>query len=196
MAKPFLPLVIYCDKELSNKIIKIQKELARVTGSRKSIDSWQPHITIGNGVQVDDEKPKTINSLIRDIQEVTKNSKPFKIKVKDFEFLIHDNLRSLGLTHYVVYLKIEKTPELVKLAADIKNKVTDKRFSTYKQPWPYKPHLTVAFGDLTKEGFEKAKKALRRKKFREEMIIDHVALAREDSKGRFKDFKRISFPYN
>jgi len=192
MVKFFLPLVIFCNEQLEKQIRNIQQELFELTGSRNCLDNWTPHITIGNGVEVDDET-EDVEKLINEIHEVIKDFSPMKVTACNYGFLEHEHLKKLGLSPFVVHLDIKKTPELDRLACLIKEKITDKRHTVYKQPWPYDPHLTVAFGDLTKEGFEKAKKALSQKKFSSELFIDHIALTKEDDKGKWKEYKRISF---
>jgi len=99
----------------------------------------------------------------------------------------------LGVTRpHVIYLDVLKNKRLGRLAEKVK-KITDKYQICYQQPWPYKPHITIAFSDLTKDGFQEAKRYLKDKKFFAKTKIDHVAISKEDKEGKFKECKRFSF---
>ena len=58
-----------------------------------------------------------------------------------------------GYTQYVIYLKIVSNKKLLRLTKIIKGKVTGKRKIWYRQPWPFKPHVALAYKDLIKKSF-------------------------------------------
>ena len=49
-------IVAYLDQSLTKKVRAVQEELFTLTGSRACIDLWEPHITVGSGVMIPDEK--------------------------------------------------------------------------------------------------------------------------------------------
>ncbi len=183
-------LVIYLDKELTQKIKIIQKKLFDLTGSRACLDLWAPHITIGAGVEMDDID---LNSFYKDIEKATKTFKLFKVKIKDYGFM-NDWMggKLKGFTKYVIYLDVIKNEKLQDLFKVIK-KVTDKRNLFYGPISSYAPHLTVAFKDLDEEYFNKAKVIFEKEKFKDKILVDYVALAKENEKGRWEEYKRIKF---
>lgn len=184
-------LVIYLDEKLTQKIRVIQNALSILTGSRASLNFWEPHITIGAGVEVTD---KDFSSFCKEIEEAIKNLKPFKVKIKNYGFM--DNWmggKLKGYAKYVIYLNIIKNKKLQNLFLVIKEKVTDKRTLFYGQISSYNPHLTVAFKDLDKKSFFKAKEIFKKEKFEDEILVDHIALAKENKKGRWKECKKFEF---
>ena len=152
------PIIIYLDENLNKKIRAIQERLLEITGSRACLDTENPHITVGSGIKVDE---KNLELVCGEIKSVAKKFKPFKIKIKNYKF-IDDWVggKTSSYTPYVIYLDIVVNRNLQKLAEELMKKVTNKYERYYDQPWPYNPHLTVAFKDLDKRGFLKAKKIL------------------------------------
>jgi 2'-5' RNA ligase len=185
------PQIIYLDKQLTKSIRKIQKRIFKLTGSRACLDIWNPHLTIGNSIDIGKDEEENFYHLI---ETVTKNFKPFYIEIKNYNFMDNwpgGNLK--GYTPFVIYLDVIVNPELQKLASSINENVSAKFKSWYKQPWPYTPHVTVAFKDLDEAGFLKVKEILKDEKFSETTLIDHVAIAKEDKEGKWKECKRFNF---
>lgn len=182
-------LIIYLDKKSNNKIKLIQKKLFNLTGSKSCLKLWNPHITIGAGVKIKNKEEKQFH---RDIENAIKNIKPFKIKIKDYGFM--DNWmggKLKGFTSYVIYINVIKNKRLQNLFNKIKEKVTDKRNLFYGPILLYNPHLTIAFKDLNKGPFLKAKKMLKKEKFEGQILINHIAIAKENKKGQWQEYKRF-----
>ncbi|MBI4116140.1 2'-5' RNA ligase family protein [Candidatus Pacearchaeota archaeon] len=185
------PIVIYLDKNLTKKIRGIQKRLSKITGSRACLDMETPHITIGSGIKIN---KKDFELVSMEINSVVKNFKQFKIKIKNYKFM-DDWIggKTPGYTSYVIYLDVVVNENLQKLAEELMDKVTSKHERYYDQPWPYNPHLTVAFKDLDKNGFLKAKEILENEKFEAEMIVDNAAISTEGKNGKWAEYKRFKF---
>ena len=49
------------------------------------------------------------------------------------------------------------------------------------------------FKDLDKKSFFKAKEIFKKEKFEDEILVDHIALAKENKKGRWKECKKFEF---
>lgn len=183
-------LVIYLDKELLKKIKVIQERLFGLTGSMACLNLWEPHITIGAGVEIED---KDFNPLYEDISKTIKSLKPFEIKIKDYGFMddwMGGKLK--GFTKYVIYINVIKNDKLQNLFNTVKE-VTDKRNLFYGPISSYNPHLTIASKDLNEEGFNKAKSVLEKEKFEDKILVDHIALAKEYNDGKWKEYKQIKF---
>lgn len=184
-------IIIYFNKKLNQKVRDIQKELFNLTDSRACLDLWKPHFTIGAGIRVED---KELDFLYKEIKENLKGIKSFKIKIKNYGFMNNWMSGKLkGFTEYVVYLNIIKNKELLKLFNIIKKNVTNKMEIFYGPISKYNPHITIAFKDLDYKGFLKAKKFLKNKKFEDELIIDHIALAKENSDESWTEYKKFKF---
>ncbi len=200
------PIVIYLDKNLTKEVSSLQQKLSKLTGTRACLDLWEPHLTIGSAVIEDN-----VELLAQDIQNAVKGIHPFKVQLKDFaymniwtgikmapSYILHsirslefkDTLKRVTMSPYVVYIHVIKNNNLEELAKTIKT-VTDKRKLAYRQPWPYTPHITIAFRDLTKEGFVQAKKLLATEKFSGELLIDHIAIVKENDNGTCTELQRI-----
>jgi 2'-5' RNA ligase len=82
--------------------------------------------------------------------------------------------------------------ELEILATFFEEDVTNSYAVWYQQPLPYNPHITVAYKDLTEDGYEKAKEHLSKKTFEREIEIDNVCLAIQNEKGEWREYKRFS----
>lgn len=201
------PIVIYLDKNLTKDVRSLQQRLSKLTGARACLDLWEPHLTIGSAVIEDD-----VALLAKDIENAVKGIKPFNVKIENFaymdiwtgikmapSYILHsirslefkDTLNRVTMSPYVVYINVIKNNNLEELAKAIKT-VTDKRKLAYRQPWPYTPHITIAFRDLTKEGFVQAKKLLAKEKFSREVLIDHVAIVKENANGTCTELQRIT----
>ena len=119
------PIIIYLDKFLTKRVREIQRKLFDLTGSRSCIDIWEPHITIGSGMRV---KEDDLELVYDDIKSVVENFKPFKIKIRNYNFI--DNWpggKTPGYTKYVIYLDVIVNSQLQKLARELMEKVTVKR---------------------------------------------------------------------
>jgi len=98
-----------------------------------------------------------------------------------------------GFTKYVACFDVINNEKLQHLFDVLKKNVTDTREIFY---WPiseYNPHITMAFKDLEHEGFLKAKEFLKDKKFENELVVNHIALAKENPDESWTEFKRFNF---
>ncbi len=166
-----LSIVSYLDSESSKKVRAIQRELSNITGSVGALTSWEPHITVGDGIETDEEQLMKLKDCIRSLSS---QSSPFKLSLKGTGSL--DNWKGgSGETTYVIYLKVVLTDELVKIVNEIKQ--ATKQYNTwYLMPQPYLPHCTLAFRDLTIDGYKKGIKYLEQLNPKISATINHIAL--------------------
>lgn len=184
-------IIIYLNPVLAKKVRKLQKNLFKVTDSEAALKLWKPHFTIGSGVKISE---KELEGLYEDIKAAISYIKPFKISIRDYDFMddwTGGELR--GYTQYVIYLRVISNKKLSRLAKIIKEKVTDKRKIWYRQPWPFKPHVALAYKDLSKKGFIKGKEISKHEKFSGKDIIDHICLAKENKDGKWIEYKKFKF---
>ena len=146
-------IVCYLENEHHDRVRVIQKELLKLTGSRKCLDSWSPHLTIGSGILVTSEKQAEID---KSFLKLTNEKKEFEVLLADFGGT--ENFKGAdGLTPYVLWINVVVNKELQTLFDNIAEAITSK----YDTFWPriiqYVPHVTIAYGDLSAEGYEKGK---------------------------------------
>ena len=181
-------IVCYLENEHHDRVRVIQKELLKLTGSRKCLDSWSPHLTIGSGILVISEKQAEID---KSFGKLTNEQKEFEVLLADFGGT--ENFKGAdGLTPYVLWINVVVNKELQTLFDNIAETITCK----YDTFWPriiqYVPHVTVAYGDLNAEGYEKGKMYLSELKFTDTIKISHVALV-ENSPDKDIEYKRFYF---
>lgn len=182
-------IISHFDDSFTEEIRELQKEISALTGSKASLEKNNPHLTVGDEILV---KESDLENLYRNLQKITEDFSPTSVKIEGFDYLDNWKGGSLPYTPYVVYLKVTEYFELEKIVSNIKEEVTDNYEKKYHQPYPYKPHITLAYKDLTKEGFDNAKEYLSSKNFSKSTIIDHFSLATKDNKGRWVEFKKFN----
>ena len=178
------------NKDLTKDVTVIQKKLSSLTGSKACLDLWEPHITLGAGVELSDLE---LEGFYNGMKEVANNFHPFEVQIEGYGFMDNWHGAKIGFSPYVVYLGIKNNVEIQSLARaiDSKNKKYKKYYGLIRSFFPFSPHLTVAFRDLSKDGFEKAKGLFKDEHFSRRTIIDHIALAREDENGKCTKYKRF-----
>ena len=192
MNKINFPIICYFDDEATAQIRTLQEEISIMTGSVGSLEVWLPHLTVGSAVLVEENK---LESFYKTMEEFVSKFKPVEITLKNFSFLDDwiGASQSSVFTPYVIYLEVENYEGLREVAITLKE-ITDGMERSYNQPWPYLPHVTVAYKDLDKEGFEKAKELLSVRGFEKKVILDHIAIAVDDPITRkCTEYKRFYF---
>ena len=99
-----LSIIVYLNPILAKKVRKLQKNLFKVIGSQASFKLWKSHLTIGSGVKISE---KELKGLYKDIKVAISYIKPFKISIRDYDFMddwAGGELREY--TQYVIYLKV------------------------------------------------------------------------------------------
>ena len=166
-------IVSYLDPQATAQVRGLQRTISEVTGSHASLSSWEPHVTIGDGVAVDDTER---TRLVGETQQLADETSAFELHMSGFSSL--DN-RPIGIgevsTPYVLFVDVQVNPQLLDIV-DRMQVITDKYTAWYHMPQPYLPHVTLAFRDLTREGFERGLDYLSDKDIRITSVIDHIAL--------------------
>lgn len=182
-------IISYFDKQTTREIRDIQKKLSEITGSRSSLDTWLPHITVGSAIKV---KENQLKELYENIEGFLENVPVFTIQTREFSFMDDWAGGSRpGSTPYVVYIKLSGYDVLTKIATFFEEQIKPMYPVHYQQPWPYNPHITIAYKDLTDKGYERIKEYLSSKVFEKTIIIDNVCLATKNKNGIYEEFKRF-----
>lgn len=179
-------LVSYLEKDLTNKIIDVQKEIAEITNNYNALNFWKPHLTIGSGIMI---KKKNLEILYDKINSIILDHKSFKINIKDYGFVDSWQGENPNEPNYMINLKVEKNKKILKLVFDMENIVCNYK-NWYKQPSPYIPHITLGYG-FSKTNFEKVKEIFKGREFFEKGIIDNFSLVLKNKKGEWKCFKKF-----
>ncbi|MBU0636023.1 2'-5' RNA ligase family protein [Candidatus Micrarchaeota archaeon] len=186
-------IVSYFDQELTKEIQFLQEKLLDLSGSSACLDIWEPHITVGSGVEMEQSK---LPEFYQDIQSAITSFEPFEVAIAGFDFIDSFVGKVDNCSLYVVYLRVIPSEKLQLLAERIKKHVTDKQKVWYTQPWPFIPHITLAFKDLSQEGFEKAKVFFQNEHFTKTTKIDHVSIVLEIQEKKWREYKRFGFQEN
>jgi len=182
-------VVCYLDSDSSNAVRSIQEKLGELTGARASLDLWKPHITVGDGIEVDDNDLDTVKSVFKNIAE---NTNPFFVSMND---ILKIDFREGGVgettTPYGLYLDVVRNDDLLKLVEKV-SKVSERLNKWYFMPSPYHPHCALAFKDLDEAGFVKGARYLDDQALNIQARIDHVALV-EMLPDKTREFYRFNF---
>lgn len=183
-------IVCYLENEHFDKVRKIQNDIFNLTGSKKCLDSWTPHLTIGSGVLVNEDEQENFEKLF---QELADKQDTFETELSDFGGTENFKLDE-KLTPYVLWINVVVNEKLQKLFNDVAEKITSK-YETY---WPriinYNPHVTVAYGDLNFDGYKKGLEYLSELKFSDTIKISHIALV-ENFPDKDIEYKKFYFKY-
>lgn len=172
---------------------EIQKELSEITGSRKCLTDWLPHITLGDGVTVSNDR---LAEVEQKILSVANTQKVITAQINGFGGV--DNWKGAipnQITPYVIWLNVEVNQELLDLYNNIKKNITSKEKLWLPETINYSPHITLAFADLSREGYEKSLNYLNGKTLQREFKIEHVALVECYGTGNMtsREYKRFHF---
>lgn len=185
-------IVCYLEGEHYERVRMIQEKLFELTGSHKCLDSWSPHLTIGSGILVPLEQKSTMENAF---EKLTANQKPFTIHLKGFEGISNWKGAKEGvLTPYVLWINVAMNDDLMNLFKQVASTITDQ----YETWWSritesdYSPHVTVAYGDLSAEGYAAGMNYLKTLNFEDAITISHIALV-EYTPDKDTEYKRFYF---
>ncbi|MEK7118027.1 MAG: 2'-5' RNA ligase family protein, partial [Patescibacteria group bacterium] len=138
-------IVCYLERLSQDKVRAIQKKLFELTGSRKCLDAWTPHITVGSGIVVPQERQQETDEAFRKIAD---QQSTFNLTLSGFGGTTEWKGARKGITTpYVLWVNPVVNEPLMKLFNTIVDKVTSKYDTFYTRIAEYIPHVTVAYGD-------------------------------------------------
>lgn len=181
-------IVCYLEGEAHNKVRAIQNELFKLTGSRKCLDAWQPHITLGSGIVVSPEKQAEVDEAF---DLLAQNIDSFYLTLHGFGGTTEWKGAREGITTpYVLWINPVMNDDLFATFNRIAEDISSHYETFYPRIMEYVPHVTVAYGDLTKEGYEKGEEYLGSLNFDDTISISHVALV-ENFPDKDIEYKRF-----
>lgn len=190
MTKKKYSIVFYLGGESYDRVRDLQQKMFELTGSRECLDSWQPHFTLGDGIWVDDAQ---LDVAEKKFQEIVSAQKSFRASLQDFGGRTD---RTVGdgeiTTPFVLWIDMQIQPVLLDLVEKIKHEITSQAELWYRMPQPYVPHVTIAFRDLTEEGYYAGLEYLKKENFEDAVTVDHVALVEHLPE---KDVEYKKFPF-
>jgi 2'-5' RNA ligase len=135
--------------DVARQIDAFRRDVCRIGGSRAAL-AYPPHVTLRTGFLY---PPRERETLLRELAGILGTWRPFPIRTGDLMWDTYD----AGVTKYFVGYEITKDQALVDL---------NRRLLSYGR-WRksdrlnFHPHLTMAFDDLSFEGFQQVSRWLR-----------------------------------
>jgi len=163
-------------KKIFNEILRIEKVIAKKYKTYHILKSkLGPHITITCQGNVNGRDFKKIEKIVN---EVSKETKAFKIKFRCIAKFYKKR---------VIYIKVLKSRKLDDLHKKLSNKL--KQFGKVRNHRTYRPHITIARKDITKENFKTIFKEFKNKKISYKFNVNKIYLARSKPTERLKVVK-------
>lgn len=157
-------------KEISDKIIVIQKEVADKYDSRHALKS-PPHITLIPPFKFSGDFEKTI---IEPLTDFFSHCSPFTIHLTGFGCFERNR---------VVFINVIKNEHLIETYHELFNVVRNNLLIELQHIHEqFTPHLTIASRDLRKELFREAWNEFKEKTFEESFRVQTVFLLRHTGK--------------
>lgn len=182
-------IVCYLEGESKQNVRDLQHKLFEITGSRKCLDSWEPHITLGSGINVVPEQQEKVDNTF---EILSKNQNSLDVQLNGFGGTVKWGGASVGgLTPYVLWINADVNQYLMDLFNSIKE-ITDDYETWYPRIVEYIPHVTVAYGDLSEDGHKKGSEYLNQMDISDSISISHIALV-ENFPDKDIEYKRFYF---
>jgi 2'-5' RNA ligase len=173
MIKKLYPVVTYFDQDFETKVRELQHELFVLTGSRACLDEWRPHVTVGKALWIDKDR---LANLTADLTNFVKTQSVFEIEFNGYGFMDDwAGSKAFNCEPYIVYADVAANDDLVVYAEKLGKILAgyEHKHVIFKNNF----HLTLAFKDLDKPGFEKAKQRLSGKSFLQKERVVSLSLA-------------------
>lgn len=184
-------LISYLSGEEYKKVRRLQKNLYEITGSKKCLEDWLPHITIGDGVVLSVDDMKEIET---ELGEFVQGQNTVQVNIKGYGGTSNwKGAVENKITPYVIWLDVKISPELVQLFNNLRDKITSQYSVWLPRTVDYAPHITLAFADLSEEGYKKGMAYLSSKTFEFSFLISHIALVESYGEGSMTSVERKKF---
>lgn len=190
MSRKLYPIVTYFDRDFESEVRGLQKELFEITAARASLDEWRPHVTVGKALWIEDDE---LRKLIQELNDFAQIQPVFDMEFNGFGYMDDwAGAKAFNCETYVVYVKVVVSDDLknyVEKLGRILNKY-EHRYVIHKDNF----HMTLAFKDLNKEGFEKAKNYLRDKTFKRKVKLNSLSVVLDTERGdAIKEVANLKF---
>lgn len=182
--------ISYPPMKVVRDVNKLRVLISEKFDTGRSFD-WEPHITIADKADIPCSK---VDLAMQEIEKACK-TKPIMVNTEGLGFLKIKN--SPFENPYLIFIKVKVSKELQEFH-DIIQEVVYRDFKKPGLKWNnYMPHITLAYRDLTKENFIKAKKFFQNKKVKTDynFYVDNLHLMRMEN-GRIEEFKKFEIKEN
>lgn len=177
MSESLYFIAVLPPNEIQDEITKLKHEVAEKYGSKHALKS-PPHITLHMPFKW---KDKRFHELVEVVKKLNEQIKPFEVQLKDFDFFEPRVV-------FVDVIENDKLREQQKKVVDICRKQLKLDNANYRNR-PFHPHITIAFRDLKKRMFYKAKQAFEGRGFSCGFPVEEVTLLKHDgTKWNVVDF--------
>lgn len=186
-----MTLVVYLDGDNYREIRGLQESVSGITGSKRSIDDWLPHITVGDAISVHEYD---LVDLEKQLATFCSSKDSFAVSVNSFGGKENwSGAMAEDVTSYVLWAEVADSKELNGLFDELREKITSRYNLWLDRIETYQPHVTIAFADLDQDGYERGKSFLEEQKIDLQIPVSHIALVECFGKGNMqsREYKRF-----
>lgn len=170
----------YVDPRTYKDIRALEEEIYTVTGAKRYMTQWEPHVTVGSGNELNTIE---LNQQKLELQEVAKRHQPFSAHIGPIKYRINEVIAQHDSSYlpYQVFLEVAPSENLTQMVRDIEF-VLHRYNVFYDISKPrasqsgYWPHIGLASRDLTREDWEMLQEKFKTKEFERNATISHFSL--------------------
>jgi len=161
------------------KLFRIEKEISEKYKTYYSLKSRIGlHLTLTYQGNIKEGNLEKIEKAVNEISETTKS---FEVEIKGIRRFCKNRF---------IYAKIIKSKELNDLYKKLFCRLSE--FGKIRPLRIFKPHITLAYKDITEENFNEAFKEFKDKKISYEFKVNKLYLAKSNPEERLKLFKSFN----
>lgn len=182
--------VSYLPEPVKTKVKNYQKLISKKFNTIRALD-WIPHITIADRVIIPENR---FNDICKKLEDACSKTAP--IKIKTMKLHLFEITNPPFENPCVIFIELEVSKELQRLHDTIQNNI----YKWLKRPSykaeKYSPHITLAYRDLTKKNFIKAKQFLKHNKIIVEyqtFVMDNIQLVVPLLNEKRRSIKKFEF---
>jgi len=179
----------YPPYRIRNEINALREDLAERFSSKNAL-SWEPHITLAHRVLIPGDK---LEGRLTDIKTLCRITKPIRIRTVDLELF---EIKGTSLKHpYAIVLEVEVSDALRAVNEKINKEIYEGLERPSMKDETYRPHITLAYRDLTKENYLKAIDFFRDNPInsRFKFELDNLVLIRHETHDLVEEFRKFRF---
>lgn len=153
-----------------SEVLQLKQHFKERYNTKAALNS-PPHITLHMPFKWKEAKE---NELLEALQAFVTSQKPFEIKLNNFSVF----------EPRVMFIDVVKDENLESLQKRLKRfcKMELNLFNADYKEMAFHPHVTLAFRDLKKPEFYKAREEFKDKKFETSFTVNSIALLKHDTK--------------
>ena len=155
------------EEPLYSLVMELKEYFKEHYRSRKALNS-PPHITLQMPFKWRPDREDRIEEMLI---RVTNTWEKFQLRLNGFGFF----------DPRVVYIDLEESKPLISLQKDVGKAVREHlKLVNDLGERPFRPHMTIAFRDLKKPMFARAKEEFKQKSFEEQFYVNDICLLKHN----------------